>query len=306
MGVYLLRRLLLFIPTLLVATTLVFFIFRLVPGDPAQLIAGELAPQEVVESIRHQMGLDQPIHVQYLLYLDRLAHGDLGISKVYQQRAMDQLLVRLPATLLLALAAMLLASIAGVTAGVLSAVRRYSWIDYACMLLAVGGVSMPGFWLGLMLIVVFSVALGLLPVGGFTSAAGLVLPAVTLAANQMAVIARMTRSTMLDVLNQDYVRTARAKGLNERLVLLRHTLRNALIPTTTIAGLQLGYLLGGSLVVETVFSWPGVGRLMIDSIQMRDYTMVQAVALVYAALMLVVNLLVDLIYAALDPRVRYA
>lgn len=306
MGAYLLRRLLLFIPTLLVATTLVFVIFRLVPGDPAQLIAGEMAPQEVVDSIRHQMGLDQPIHVQYLLYLDRLAHGDLGISKVYQQRAMDQLLARLPATLLLAFTAMFIASLAGITAGVLSAIRRYSWIDYACMLLAVGGVSMPGFWLGLMLIVVFSVSLGLLPVGGFTSAGALLLPAVTLAANQMAVIARMTRSTMLDVLGQDYVRTARAKGLKERLVLLRHTLRNALIPTTTIAGLQLGYLLGGSVIVETVFSWPGVGRLMIDSIQMRDYTMVQAVALVYAVLMLTVNLLVDILYAALDPRVRYA
>ncbi len=306
MAAYLLRRLLLFIPTLLVATTLVFFIFRLVPGDPAQLIAGELAPQEVVDSIRHQMALDQPIHVQYLLYLGRLAHGDLGISKVYQQAAMDQLLARLPATLMLALAAMSIASLAGITAGVLSAIRRYSWVDYACMLLAVGGVSMPGFWLGLMLIVIFSVSLGLLPVGGFGSAGALILPAITLAANQMAVIARMTRSTMLDVLGQDYVRTARAKGLQERLVLLRHTLRNALIPTTTIAGLQLGYLLGGSVIVETVFSWPGVGRLMIDSIQMRDYTMVQAVALVYAVLMLTVNLAVDMVYAALDPRVRYA
>ncbi len=305
MGAYLLRRVLLFIPTLLVATTLVFFIFRLIPGDPAELIAGELAPQEVVDSIRHQMGLDQPLPVQYALYLERLAHGDLGISKVYQQRAMDQVQARLPATLVLAFAAMLIASLVGITAGVLSAVRRYSWIDYASMLLAVGGVSVPGFWLGLMLIVIFSVSLGLLPVGGFIGPASIILPAVTLAANQMAVIARMTRSTMLDILGQDYVRTARAKGLQERLVLLRHTLRNALIPTTTIAGLQLGYLLGGSVIVETVFSWPGVGRLMIDSIQMRDYTMVQAVALVYAVLMLTVNLVVDVLYAALDPRVRY-
>lgn len=306
MGTYLLRRLLLFFPTLLVATTLVFVIFRMVPGDPAQLMAGELAPQEVVESIRHQMGLDQPVHVQYLLYLDRLAHGDLGISKVYQQRAMDQLLARLPATLILAFSAMLLASLAGITAGVLSAIHQNSWIDYTCMMVAVGGVSMPGFWLGLMLIVVFSVTIGLLPVGGFNTPSALILPTITLAANQMAVIARMTRSTMLDVLSQDYIRTARAKGLRERLVLLRHSLRNALIPTTTIAGLQLGYLLGGSVIVETVFSWPGIGRLMIDSIQMRDYTMVQAVALVYAVLMLTVNLVVDLVYAALDPRVRYA
>lgn len=305
MGKYLLRRVLLFIPTLWVAITLVFVIFRLVPGDPAQLIAGELAPEEVVQSIRRDMGLDQPLHIQYVLYLDRLAHGDLGISKVYQQRAMDQLMARLPATVLLAATAMLIASAVGVLAGVVSAIRRYSWLDYASMLAAVGGVSMPGFWLGLMLMILFSVWLGLLPVSGFTGPSSIILPAVTLAANQMAVIARMTRSSMLEVLGQDYVRTARAKGLQERLVTLRHALRNALIPTTTIAGLQLGYLLGGSVVIETVFAWPGVGRLMIDSIQMRDYTMVQAVALTYAVLMLGVNLCVDILYAALDPRVKY-
>ena len=305
MGKYLLRRVLLFIPTLWVAITLVFVIFRLVPGDPAQLIAGELAPEEVVQSIRRDMGLDQPLHIQYVLYLDRLAHGDLGISKVYQQRAMDQLMARLPATALLAATAMLIASAVGVLAGVVSAIRRYSWLDYASMLAAVGGVSMPGFWLGLMLMIVFSVWLGLLPVSGFTGPSSIILPAVTLAANQMAVIARMTRSSMLEVLGQDYVRTARAKGLQERLVTLRHALRNALIPTTTIAGLQLGYLLGGSVVIETVFAWPGIGRLMIDSIQMRDYTMVQAVALTYAVLMLGVNLCVDVLYAALDPRVKY-
>ncbi|MGH2562686.1 MAG: ABC transporter permease, partial [Thermomicrobiales bacterium] len=181
----------------------------------------------------------------------------------------------------------------------------YSWLDHLSMVAAVSGISLPSFWLGLMLIMLFAVSFDWLPVAGFDGPASIVLPAVTLAAHQMAVIARMTRSSMLGILGQDYVRTARAKGLKERVVTLRHAFRNALIPTVTIAGLQLGYLLGGSLVVETVFAWPGLGRLMIDSIQLRDYTMIQAVVLVYAVLMLAVNLVVDALYAVLDPRVRY-
>lgn len=306
MGRYLVRRLLLFVPTLWVAITLVFLIFRLVPGDPAELIAGELAPLEIVQAIRHQMGLDLPLPLQYLHYIAALAHGDLGISKVYQQGAGAQVLSRLPATAALAGLAMLLALVAGVGAGMLAALRRNTWLDYASMLAAVGGISFPGFWLGLMLIILFAVTLHLLPVAGFNGPSSLILPALTLAANQMAVIARMTRTSMLEVLNQDYIRTARAKGLRERAVVVRHGLRNALIPTLTIVGLQLGYLLGGSIVVETVFAWPGIGRLLIESIQMRDYTMVQAVVLFYAVLTLAVNLLVDLLYATLDPRVHYA
>jgi ABC-type dipeptide/oligopeptide/nickel transport system permease component len=306
MGRYLVRRLLLFVPTLWVAITLVFLIFRLVPGDPAELIAGELAPLEVVQAIRHQMGLDLPLPLQYLRYIAALAHGDLGISKVYQQGAGAQVLSRLPATAAMAGLAMLLALVAGVGAGMLAALRRNTWLDYASMLVAVGGISFPGFWLGLMLIILFAVTLHLLPVAGFNGPSSLILPALTLAANQMAVIARMTRTSMLEVLNQDYIRTARAKGLRERAVVVRHGLRNALIPTLTIVGLQLGYLLGGSIVVETVFAWPGIGRLLIESIQMRDYTMVQAVVLLYAVLTLAVNLLVDLLYATLDPRVHYA
>jgi ABC-type dipeptide/oligopeptide/nickel transport system permease component len=218
---------------------------------------------------------------------------------------MDQIQSRLPATLALALAAMAIAIAVGIPAGIISAIRPYSWLDTFSMLTAVGGISLPSFWLGLMLIIVFSVKVNWFPVAGFHGPAAIVLPAVTLAAHQMAVIARMTRSSMLGVLSQDYIRTARAKGLRERVVTLRHALRNALIPTVTIAGIQLGYLLGGSLVVETVFAWPGIGRLMIDSIQIRDYTMIQAVVIVYAVLMLGVNLLVDLLYALLDPRVRY-
>jgi ABC-type dipeptide/oligopeptide/nickel transport system permease component len=290
-----------------VVVTLVFFIFRvLVPGDPAELIAGEMAPREVVESIRRQMGLDQPLPIQYVRYLSGLARGDLGVSKVFQQNAGEQLLARLPATLQLASLAMLLAFVLGVAAGIVSAVRQSSWLDYLATLGAVGGVSIPSFWLGLMLIMLFSVGLGWLPTGGRTGPDSIILPAITLSAYQLAIIARMTRSSMLEVLQQDYVRTARAKGVRERGIILAHALRNALIPTVTIAGLQMGYLLGGSVIVETVFAWPGLGSLMIESIRIRDYTMVQAVALLFAAMFLLINILVDALYAYLDPRVHYA
>ncbi|MBA2448999.1 MAG: ABC transporter permease [Chloroflexi bacterium] len=307
MASYLFRRLALAIPTLWVVVTLVFFIFRvLVPGDPAELIAGELAPREVIESIRRQMGLDQPLPVQYVRYLSGLARGDLGVSKVFQQNAGEQLLARLPATLQLAGLAMLLAFVLGVAAGIVSAVRQSSWLDYLATLGAVGGVSIPSFWLGLMLIMLFSVGLGWLPTGGRTGPDSIILPAITLSAYQLAIIARMTRSSMLETLQQDYVRTARAKGVRERGIVLAHALRNALIPTVTIAGLQMGYLLGGSVIVETVFAWPGLGSLMIESIRIRDYTMVQAVALLFAAMFLLINILVDALYAYLDPRVHYA
>ena len=306
MGAYVLRRLLLALPALWAAVTLVFFLFRLVPGDPAELIAGELAPREVVESIRHQMGLDLPLPLQYAHYLGGLVHGDLGISKVSQQNAAEGLLQRLPATLELALAAMGLALALGITAGLVSAVKQYSWLDYLATVLSVSGISIPSFWLGLMLIILFSVTLGLLPTAGNERPLSIVLPAVTLAAYQMAVIARMTRSSALEVLRQDYVRTARAKGVRERGVVMSHVLRNALIPTVAIVGLQLGYLLGGSIIVETVFAWPGVGGLMIESVRLRDYTMVQAVALVFAAMFLLINFVVDVLYAALDPRVQYS
>jgi len=306
LGAFVLRRLLLAVPTLLAAVTLVFFLFRLVPGDPAQLIAGELAPREVVESIRHQMGLDLPLPLQYVHYLGGLLHGDLGISKVSQQNAAEGVLQRLPATLQLAAAAMALALALGVTAGLVSAVKQYSWLDYMSTVLSVSGISIPSFWLGLMLIILFSVTLGLLPTAGNETPRSIVLPAVTLAAYQVAVIARMTRSSALEILRQDYVRTARAKGVHERGVVVSHVLRNALIPTVAIVGLQLGYLLGGSIIVETVFAWPGVGGLMIESVRLRDYTMVQAVALAFAAMFLVINLVVDVLYAALDPRVQYS
>ena len=306
MGAYFLRRALVAVPTLWVAVTVVFFLFRLIPGDPAELMAGEMAPREVVESIRRQMGLDQPLPIQYLRYVGGLLRGDLGVSKVFQQNAGEQIAARLPATLQLAGLAMLLAFALGVAAGVISALKRGSWLDHLATLGAVGGISIPSFWLGLMLIMAFSVWLGLLPTGGRTGWDSVVLPAITLAAYQIAIIARMTRSSMLEVLGHDYVRTARAKGIRERGVVMTHALRNALIPTVTVVGLQMGYLLGGSIVVETVFAWPGLGSLMIDSIRNRDYPMVQGVALVFAATFLLVNLVVDALYAYLDPRVQYA
>lgn len=304
MGRYIVRRLLLFIPTTLAALTLVFVIFRLVPGDPARLMAGDAATEASIAQLREEMGLNDPILTQYARYLADLVQGDLGRSRVYQQSVVEPILDRLPNTILLAAVAMTIALLVGVTIGIVSALRAHSWIDHLSMLSAVGGVSLPSFWLGLMLIMLFSVQLGWLPVAGFSTKWGIVLPAVTLAANQMAVLARMTRSTMIGVMHQDYIRTARAKGLSQRAVVTTHGLRNAMIPTMTVAGVQLGYLLGGSLVVETVFAWPGLGRLLMDSIQQRDYPMIQAIVLVYAVLMLSVNLIVDVLFAVVDPRVN--
>lgn len=305
MGRYIVRRLLLFIPTALAALTLVFVIFRLVPGDPARLMAGDAATEESIAKLRQEMGLNDSILAQYLRYLGDLLHGDLGRSRVYQQSVIDPIMDRLPNTLILAAAAMSIALLVGVSIGVLSALRAHTWVDHLSMLTAVAGVSLPGFWLGLMLVMLFSVQLGWLPVAGYSTKWGIVLPAVTLAANQMAVLARMTRSTMIGVMHQDYIRTARSKGLPQRTVVTVHGLRNAMIPTLTVAGVQLGYLLGGSLVVETVFAWPGLGRLLMDSIQQRDYPMIQAIVLVYALLMLTVNLIVDVLLAVVDPRVNY-
>jgi len=303
---YLLRRFLLIIPTVWVAVSIIFIIFRLVPGDPAELIAGEMAPREVVQAIRAQMGLDRPMYIQYAYYLGGLLRGDLGVSKVYGARVVDQLLLRFPATLELAIAAMLIAFIIGLTAGIISATRYNSVFDYVSMLGAIGGVCIPAFWLGLMLILFFSVGLGWFPSTGRAGLNTLVLPAITLSTYQMAVIARMTRSSMLEAIQQDYIRTARAKGLAEWAIIYGHALKNALIPTVTIAGLQFGFLLGGSIIVESVFAWPGLGALMIDSIRHRDYTMVQGTAVLYTTVCLLINLLVDLVYAYLDPRVRYA
>ncbi len=302
---YVVWRLLLTLPTLLGAVTFVFLMVRLLPGDPAVAIAGVQATPEFVEQVRREFGLDQPLPVQYITFLGRLLQGDLGISTRTRQPVWEELWARFPHTLELALAALVVAALIGIPAGIISAVRPYSLFDNFSMLVALFGVSIPVFWLGLMLMLLFSVQLGWLPATGRGTLAHLVLPAVTLGTASAALIARMTRSSMLEVLTQDYVQTARAKGVPERVVILRHALKNAFIPVVTVLGLQLGTLLSGAVLTETVFAWPGVGRLVVESILARDYPVVQGVVLLLATTFVILNLIVDLVYAWLDPRIRY-
>lgn len=308
---FIVGRLVSLVPVLFGITLVVFMILHLTPGDPALLLAGPEPDAADVQRIRTQLGLDQPLHVQYFTYLGRLLQGDLGTSLRAPRPVSAELAARLPRTLELAALAMLVALAIGVPIGVLSAVKQYSWLDHVTMLAALSGVSMPGFWLGLLLIILFASQLKLLPVSGyggpFWTAEGLqyaILPATTLGLGAAAYITRLTRSAMLDVIRQDYIRTARAKGLHERGVLLRHALRNALIPVVTMVGIQFGFLLGGSIIVETVFSWPGMGRLIVTSIFSRDYPVVQGAVLMMGLMFVAINLLVDVIYGLLDPRIR--
>jgi peptide/nickel transport system permease protein len=306
MATYIIRRALLIIPTALLVVTLVFFIFRLVPGDVARIVAGERATEEEVALIREQMGLNDPIHVQYARYLWGLARGDLGRSLTYRRQVLDEIVSRVPATLELALAGIGVSVIIGVSTGIISAVKRNTIYDYSSMVAAISGVCIPNFWLGLLLIMIFSGSLGWLPTGGRGGLKFLILPTIALSARLIAIIARLTRSTMLEVISGDYIRTARAKGLSERIILARHALRNAMIPLVTIVGLQFGSLLAGSIVVETVFAWPGMGSLFINAVNTRDYPMVQGITLVYTIAFMLVNLFTDLSYGFLDPRVRLA
>jgi len=305
LSAYVLRRLVLAVPTLLGVTLVVFALIRLVPGDPARLVLGLQASEEEVQRLRVQLGLDQPLPVQYARFLARLLQGDLGRSVVTGEPVLREIGARLPATVQLAVTSTVVATLTGVAAGVVSATRQYSWWDYAVMTVALFGISLPVFWLGLMLMLLFSVHLRWLPAGGYGTPAHLVLPTVTLAAFSVAIIARMTRSSLLEVLHQDYVRTAWAKGLSSRAVVLRHALKNALIPVVTVIGLQFGGLLGGAILTETVFAWPGMGRLLVGAIVARDYPVVQGTVLVFAALFTLVNLAVDVLYAYVDPRIHY-
>jgi peptide/nickel transport system permease protein len=305
LSAYVLRRLVLAVPTLVGVTLVVFALIRLVPGDPARLVLGLQASEEEVQRLRVQLGLDQPLPVQYARFLARLLQGDLGRSVVTGEPVLREIGARLPATVQLAVTSTVVATLAGVAAGVVSATRQYSWWDYAVMTVALFGISLPVFWLGLMLMLLFSVHLRWLPAGGYGTPAHLVLPTVTLAAFSVAIIARMTRSSLLEVLHQDYVRTAWAKGLSSRAVVLRHALKNALIPVVTVIGLQFGGLLGGAILTETVFAWPGMGRLLVGAIVARDYPVVQGTILVFAALFTLVNLAVDVLYAYVDPRIHY-
>ncbi len=305
MSAYILRRLVLAVPTLVGVTLVVFALIRLVPGDPARLVLGLQASEEEVQRLRVQLGLDQPLPMQYARFLARLLQGDLGRSVVTGEPVLREIGARLPATVQLAVTSTVVATLAGVAAGVVSATRQSSWWDYAVMTVALFGISLPVFWLGLMLMLLFSVHLRWLPAGGYGTPAHLVLPTVTLAAFSVAIIARMTRSSLLEVLHQDYVRTAWAKGLSSRAVVLRHALKNALIPVVTVIGLQFGGLLGGAILTETVFAWPGMGRLLVGAIVARDYPVVQGTVLVFAALFTLVNLAVDVLYAYVDPRIHY-
>ncbi len=305
MASYLLRRGMDLVLTLLGVSIVIFMIIRLVPGDPARLIVGTEATEADVRNIRRQLGLNAPLPVQYLRYLDALAKGDLGRSLRNRQPVTALLRARLPNTLTLAGASLAVTLVIGVGTGMLAAIRRGTAFDTASMVFALIGVSMPGFWLGLMLIFLFAVRLGWLPTSGAGGIKHLILPAVTLGVGNAAIIARLTRANLLEVLHQEYVRTARAKGIRPRSVLIGHAMRNAIIPTLTVLGLQWGTLLAGSVVIETVFAWPGVGRLLVDSVAVRDYPVIQACVLLFALVFMLTNLLVDVAYALLDPRIRY-
>jgi peptide/nickel transport system permease protein len=333
MASYLLRRLALTIPILLGVSLLVFLMLHTAGGDPAQLILGARADPASLAALRHEMGLDQPLPLQYLAFLADALHGDLGLS--YRSRApvVEEIAARFPATIELAVTAMVIAVVVGAILGTLAAVRRHTILDYASSTVVLLGVSIPTFWLGLILIIVFGLWLRVLPISGRVNprlganpsapfltlssllhgnfpvakdaALHLILPALTLAAWPAAIVARMTRASLIDSLSEDYVRTARGKGLRDATIVVRHAARNALLPVLTVVGLELGSLLGGAVVTETIFSWPGLGQLTVQAIGGRDYQMVQGVVLLLATIFVLLNLLVDVLYAVLDPRIRY-
>ncbi len=302
---YTLRRVLVAFPSVLGVMIIVFAMVRLAPGDPAQLLAGEFADAQTIELIRERFGLNEPTHVQFYRFVTGVAQGDFGISTRTNRAVTADLRSYFPNTIELALGAIFVALLFGIPAGILAALRPNSPFDLSVMIGALIGVSMPVFWFGLLAILIFSVQLGWFPVAGRGTVRHLVLPAITLGLSSMAIIARMTRSSMLEVLNQDYIRTARAKGLFGRGVVMKHALRNALVPVVTVVGLQFGALLAGAVITETVFSWPGIGRLLVDSIRARDYPVVQGSVLLIAVTFIFVNLVVDLVYGFIDPRIRY-
>ena len=331
---YIIKRLLLLIPVILGVSILVFFVMHMFTTDPAALILGQHATQDQIEALRKQLGLNNPIYVQYWDFLKGILQGNFGNSLMSKAPVWDEIMARFPATIELAFTSILIASVMGILMGVISAIKQNSIIDYISMVISLLGVSMPIFWLGLILILVFSVQLHWLPVSGridigfeptkitglylldslltgnmvaFKSAfMHLILPALALGSYSTAIIARMTRSTMLEVVRQDYIRTARAKGISETPVILKHALKNALIPIITVIGLQLGSLLGGAVLTETVFSWPGVGKYTVDAILSTDYPVVQGSVMMMAVIFVLVNLVVDIVYAFIDPRIKYS
>jgi len=311
---YALRRLLLAVPVLFGVSVLVFAVLHLAPGDPAAIMLGAQATKEDIQRLHRDLGLDQPLAVQYFRWIGQVTRGDLGRSIPLGRAVLPEVLLRFKATLLLTAGALTIAILLGLVAGIVSAVKQYSWLDRLSMGVAVTGVSLPVFWTGIMLIIVFSLQLRWFPSSGMSSPYGssvsdviwhLVLPAVTLGTASAAALARLTRSSVLEIIRQDYVRSARAKGLAERAVIARHVLKNAINPIITVLGVQVGFLLGGAILTETVFSWPGLGSMMVRAIQARDYPLVQGGVLLIATTFVVVNLAVDLLYAIFDPRIRY-
>ncbi len=328
---YIIRRLMIMIPTLLGVTVIVFLMLHATPGDPAELLLGERATEKALHEVREHLGLNEPLHVQYGLFLKRLMKGDLGETIWTRQKVWTEVKQRFPATIELALVALFISCFAGMILGIISATKQYSLFDYVSMLGALAGVSMPIFWLGLVFMLIFSLNLGWLPLSGrlsidvdleiitnfyildavitrnwpaFKDAVWhIIMPAVTLSTIPTAIVARMTRSAMLDVLRQDYIKTAKAKGLSQLKVIFKHALRNAMIPVVTTIGLQFGVLLGGAILTETIFAWPGVGKWMYDAVMQRDYMVIQGGTLFIAALFVVINLCVDVLYAVINPRI---
>ena len=328
---YIIRRILILIPTLLGVSVIVFFMLRITPGDPAELLLGERATEKALHEIREHLGLNEPLHVQYGLFLKRLMKGDLGETIWSRQKVWIEVKERFPATIELSVVALFISCFFGIIFGIISATKQYSIFDYLSMLGALIGVSMPIFWLGLVFMLIFSVNLGWLPLSGRISVGvdlevvtnfyildavltknwgalkdvlwHIIMPATTLSTIPMAIVARMTRSSMLEVLRQDYIKTAKAKGLSQFIVTFKHALRNALIPVVTTIGLQFGVALGGAILTETIFAWPGVGKWMFDAVMKRDYMVIQGGTLFIAAVFVVINLMVDVLYAVINPRI---
>ncbi|MCH4889024.1 ABC transporter permease [Acidaminobacter sp. JC074] len=304
MAKYVLRRLLMMLPVMLGVTFVVFFIISLTPGDPATMILGEGATEEAVQELREEMGLNDPLIVQYFNYVKNLLRGDFGTSYSTGKSVWSDISSRFPNTFVLTISAIVLSVIISIPIGVISATRQYSIFDNVGMVLALVGISMPSFWTGLILIILFSLKLGWFPSGGMDSWLSLILPAFTLAVASMASITRTTRSSMLEVIRQDYISTAKAKGVSRKVVVRKHALKNALIPAITVIGLEFGVLLGGAVLTETVFSWPGIGRLMVTAIQSKDLPMVLGCVLVFALSFSIVNLIIDILYSFIDPRIK--
>ncbi len=330
---YIVKRLAMLVPVMLGVSIIAFSLIHLAPGDPARTMLGERATQEQLNEIREKYGLDKPLYVQYGIWLNGVLHGDLGRSITTHEEVAKEIGDRLPNTMELSIAAMIFAIIVGVFAGIISATKQYSITDYTCMGVALFGISMPVFWLGIMLMMIFGVFLGWLPIGGridllipFQRVTGfmvfdsiitgnfpalisvlrhLILPAIALGTIPMAMIARVSRSSMLEVLRQDFIRTERAKGLSERMVIYKHAVKNAMVPVVTVIGLNFGLLFAGAILTETVFSWPGIGRLVVNAVYERDYPLVVGCILVFAIVFVIVNLITDILYTRIDPRIQY-